>query len=96
MLGKMSLTSHTGKLYCFSTSDSELLRVAEPHGTVETIMTERERLDRTSRILFVDDGDIASTRGVERAIHPAEKHEGNPVVTMAIGSSSGRRSRSLA
>jgi hypothetical protein len=33
-----------------------------------------------SRVLFVDDGDIASKSGVERVIHPAQKYEGNPVV----------------
>jgi hypothetical protein len=31
-------------------------------------------------VLFVDDADIASMGGVERVIHPAQKHEGNPVV----------------
>jgi len=32
------------------------------------------------RVLFVDDGDIASMRGVQRVIHPARKHAGNPVL----------------
>ena len=33
-----------------------------------------------TRTLFVDDVEIASMRGVERVIHPARKHEGNPVL----------------
>ena len=33
------------------------------------------------RILFIDDRQITSARGVERRIHPARKFEGNPVVT---------------
>ncbi len=35
---------------------------------------------KTPRVLFVDDGDIASMRGVERVIHPARKHQENPVL----------------
>ena len=33
-----------------------------------------------SKLLFIDDADISSMDGVERRIHPARKHEGNPVV----------------
>ena len=36
--------------------------------------------ETTPRVLFVDDGDIASMRGIERVIHPGHKHEGNPVL----------------
>ncbi len=32
------------------------------------------------RVLFVDDAEISSMRGVERRIHAGEKHEANPVV----------------
>ena len=32
-------------------------------------------------MLFIDDKDIVSMRGVERVIHPADKHEGNPVMS---------------
>lgn len=34
-----------------------------------------------SRVLFVDDAQIATSHGVERRVHVARKHEGNPVVT---------------
>ncbi len=37
--------------------------------------------DASQKLLFIDDADIASTEGVKRRIHPARKHEGNPVVT---------------
>ena len=36
--------------------------------------------EKMARILFVDDGDIAAMQGVERVIHPGEKHEANPVL----------------
>ena len=36
--------------------------------------------DDRPRVLFVDDGDIVSARGMTRVIHPARKHESNPVV----------------
>ena len=32
-------------------------------------------------MLFIDDKDIVSMRGVERVVHPAKKYEGNPVVS---------------
>jgi len=32
------------------------------------------------KILFIDDAQIATSRGVERRIHPARKYEGNPVL----------------
>jgi hypothetical protein len=34
-----------------------------------------------NRILFIDDAQIASSRGVERRIHAARRYHGNPVVT---------------
>ena len=34
-----------------------------------------------NRILFIDDAQIASSKGVERRIHPARRYHGNPVVT---------------
>ncbi len=34
-----------------------------------------------NRILFIDDAQIASSRDVERKIHPARRYHGNPVVT---------------
>ncbi len=34
-----------------------------------------------TKVLFVDDAQISLMEGVERRIHPARKHEGNPVVT---------------
>lgn len=36
----------------------------------------------TDRILFIDDTQVTSMRGMERRIHPAHKYEGNPVVTL--------------
>ena len=32
-------------------------------------------------MLFIDDEDIVSMRGVERVIHRADKYEGNPVMS---------------
>ena len=37
--------------------------------------------DMMDRILFIDDAQIASSKGVERRIHPARRYHGNPVVT---------------
>jgi len=33
-----------------------------------------------SRLLFLDDGDIAASHGLTRVIHPAAKHPGNPII----------------
>ena len=38
-------------------------------------------LAMADKILFIDDAQVTSMRGVERRIHPARKYEGNPVVT---------------
>lgn len=38
-----------------------------------------------NRILFIDDAQIASSRGVERRIHPARRYPANPVVTSDCG-----------
>ncbi|MBM3933032.1 MAG: hypothetical protein FJ319_01805 [SAR202 cluster bacterium] len=40
-----------------------------------------DRFDLPIPTLFVDDGDISSSLGIIRAIHPATKHEGNPVLS---------------
>ncbi len=32
------------------------------------------------RVLFIDDGDLIEKHGLDRVIHPAHKHENNPVV----------------
>ncbi len=36
---------------------------------------------KAARTLFVDDGDIRAMSGLERVIHPAEKYDGNPVLS---------------
>jgi len=46
----------------------------------EAGVTGREAVGSPPRVLFIDDGDLASRRGIERIIHPAQKHESNPVV----------------
>ena len=44
-------------------------------------MNEAGSASRQPRTLFFDDGDVSSRRGVERVIHPARKHETNPLIT---------------
>ena len=34
----------------------------------------------SERVLFVDDADIRDVQGLDRVIHPARKHDENPVV----------------
>ena len=44
-------------------------------------MSRQDTAAPDSKILFIDDAQIRASEGVERRVHPARKHEGNPVVT---------------
>ena len=44
-------------------------------------MNQQDAATAAGKIFFIDDTQISSMEGVKRQLHPARKHEGNPLVT---------------
>ena len=44
-------------------------------------MKQQDAATTSRKIFFIDDSQISTMEGVKRQLHPARKHEGNPLVT---------------